>query len=117
MDQEEVTARQQAADPALASIKRAVSVFRSNNEFRRALSHVSGKVISNSYLHTWLVRGSRVPAELCPDIELITGVTCEELRPDVHWHLIRGVIALRPRVDDQVDNTCDSNKPPADPVA
>lgn len=35
----------------------------------------------------------RVPAELCPDIELFTGVKCEDLRPDVKWHVLR-----RPRV-------------------
>lgn len=31
----------------------------------------------------------RVPAELCPDIELFTGVKCEELRPDVKWYVLR----------------------------
>lgn len=32
---------------------------------------------------------TRVPAEMCPLIESLTGVTCEELRPDVQWALIR----------------------------
>lgn len=32
---------------------------------------------------------TRVPAEWCPDIELLTGVTCEELRPDVNWAVLR----------------------------
>jgi DNA-binding transcriptional regulator YdaS (Cro superfamily) len=27
----------------------------------------------------------QVPAEVCPEIERLTGVTCEELRPDVKW--------------------------------
>jgi DNA-binding transcriptional regulator YdaS (Cro superfamily) len=27
----------------------------------------------------------QVPADVCPEIERITGVTCEELRPDVNW--------------------------------
>ncbi|OCG56968.1 Cro/Cl family transcriptional regulator [Gilliamella sp. Nev5-1] len=33
-----------------------------------------------------------VPAERCPDIEFLTDgqVTCEELRPDVNWSVIRG---------------------------
>ncbi len=28
---------------------------------------------------------SRVPVEACPQIERETGVTCEELRPDIAW--------------------------------
>lgn len=34
---------------------------------------------------------SGVPAERCPDIEALTGgkVTCEELRPDVNWGVLR----------------------------
>jgi DNA-binding transcriptional regulator YdaS (Cro superfamily) len=26
-----------------------------------------------------------IPAEVCPDIERLTGVPCEELRPDLTW--------------------------------
>lgn len=35
---------------------------------------------------------SGVPVERCPDIELLTKgqVTCEDLRPDVNWSVIRG---------------------------
>lgn len=32
----------------------------------------------------------RVPAEVCPSIERLTGVRCEELRPDIEWHVLRG---------------------------
>jgi DNA-binding transcriptional regulator YdaS (Cro superfamily) len=32
----------------------------------------------------------RIPAEACPDIERLTGVRCEELRPDVAWGVLRG---------------------------
>ena len=37
----------------------------------------------------WRVAG--VPAERCPDSEEATGgkVTCEELRPDVNWAVLR----------------------------
>ena len=36
-----------------------------------------------------------VPAARCPTIERLTerAVTCEELRPDVEWHVLRGVSA------------------------
>lgn len=32
---------------------------------------------------------TRVPAERCPAIEELTGVRCEELRPDVKWSVLR----------------------------
>ena len=31
----------------------------------------------------------RVPVKHCPKIEAVTGVQCEELRPDVHWPYVR----------------------------
>jgi len=31
----------------------------------------------------------RVPAEVCPDIERLTGIRCEELRPDIAWDVLR----------------------------
>lgn len=39
----------------------------------------------------WLSGKKRVPAERCPQIERITGgaVRCEDLRPDVEWHVLR----------------------------
>lgn len=40
----------------------------------------------------WVHNQSQVPAERCPEIERITkgAVTCEELRPDVNWGVLRG---------------------------
>jgi DNA-binding transcriptional regulator YdaS (Cro superfamily) len=35
----------------------------------------------------WLAQ--QVPAEVCPDIERLTGVRCEDLRPDVSWGVLR----------------------------
>lgn len=42
-------------------------------------------------VNNWARRG-RVPAEHCPDIERVTqgAVTCEDLRPDVEWAVLRG---------------------------
>lgn len=39
----------------------------------------------------WANGKRQVPAERCPDIERITNglVTCEELRPDVNWVVLR----------------------------
>lgn len=36
-------------------------------------------------------RMTRVPAEYCPRIERLTGVKCEELRPDIEWAVLRAV--------------------------
>lgn len=50
------------------------------------------------YVWRWLSRG-RVPAEHCPAIERETRargepVTCEELRPDVDWSVLRSQAAV-----------------------
>lgn len=39
----------------------------------------------------WALNRRQVPADRCPDIEKATGgkVTCEELRPDVNWAILR----------------------------
>jgi DNA-binding transcriptional regulator YdaS (Cro superfamily) len=39
----------------------------------------------------WKTGVRAVPAERCPDIEAATNgaVTCEELRPDVNWAVLR----------------------------
>lgn len=42
---------------------------------------------SHSVINQW--RLTRVPAEHCPNVEALTGVKCEELRPDVNWAVLR----------------------------
>lgn len=39
----------------------------------------------------WALGQRQVPAERCPDIEQATGraVTCEEMRPDINWAILR----------------------------
>lgn len=39
--------------------------------------------VGQSVVSNWRPRG--VPAERCPAIEAITGVRCEQLRPDLNW--------------------------------
>lgn len=43
----------------------------------------------HAVIHQWRI--NRVPAERCPAIEAATGglVRCEDLRPDVAWHVLR----------------------------
>lgn len=49
----------------------------------------SGIDVAASSPSMWKKR-KRVPAEYCPAIERLTGVRCEELRPDVEWSVLRG---------------------------
>lgn len=40
-------------------------------------------------VYFWRSGARRVPAEYCPAIERVTGVRCEDLRPDVEWGVLR----------------------------
>lgn len=46
---------------------------------------------SHAVVYQWQM--NRVPAERCPDLEALTGVRCEELRPDVNWAVLRNTDA------------------------
>lgn len=56
-----------------------------------ALARVCKK--QQGHVSHWLKSGKGVPAEYCPLIEEATGVTCERLRPDVRWDVVRLSIA------------------------
>lgn len=45
------------------------------------------RTVSKASISRW--KKERIPAEVCPDIEELTGVKCEELRPDVNWAVLR----------------------------
>lgn len=47
--------------------------------------------IAQPIVSLWVNGKRRVPAERCPEIEKFTEgkVTCEELRPDVDWKVLR----------------------------
>jgi DNA-binding transcriptional regulator YdaS (Cro superfamily) len=54
-----------------------------------ALANALG--VTKAAVGQWKDEGRRVPAEHCPAIERLTDgvVTCEELRPDVAWGVLR----------------------------
>jgi DNA-binding transcriptional regulator YdaS (Cro superfamily) len=66
-----------------------------NDALEQAIAHMGGITVlsralgitGRSVVHQW--RLTRVPAEHCPDVEALTGVRCEELRPDVNWAVLR----------------------------
>ncbi|MEI8324967.1 MAG: helix-turn-helix domain-containing protein [Betaproteobacteria bacterium] len=53
-------------------------------------------------VHEWKSGKRQVPAERCPQIERVTAgaVTCEQLRPDMEWSVIRSV----PRVSAPIEH-------------
>lgn len=56
---------------------------------KASLAHLLG--VTKAAVSQWTEIGRRVPAEHCPRIEGATrgAVRCEELRPDVEWHVLR----------------------------
>jgi DNA-binding transcriptional regulator YdaS (Cro superfamily) len=50
-----------------------------------ALANALGR--KKAAVSRWVVE--QIPAEVCPEIERITGVPCEALRPDVSWAVLR----------------------------
>lgn len=73
----------------MEALTRAIDLFDgSQAKLARAIDADSPQLVNN-----WLRRGN-VPAEWCPNIEQATErkVLCEELRPDVRWHVLRGPI-------------------------
>lgn len=78
----------------MQAIERAIKSFGSQVAMASALG------VKQPTISEWLREERRVPAERCPDIERGTRerhalnsekpiVTCEELRPDVAWDVLR----------------------------
>jgi DNA-binding transcriptional regulator YdaS (Cro superfamily) len=73
--------------PKNLALERAIDVGGGITKLASALE-LSGHAV----VHQW--RLTRVPAEYCPRIERLTreageAVTCEELRPDIEWGVLR----------------------------
>lgn len=64
------------------ALDRAIKAAGGMTQMARDLS-LSGHAVVYQWTKT------RVPAEKCPEIEALTGVKCEELRPDVKWSVLR----------------------------
>lgn len=65
-------------------LDRAIRLAGGMTAMARALD-LSGHAV----VYQW--KQNQVPAEHCPNIEAKWGVKCEELRPDMNWHVLRGV--------------------------
>lgn len=71
------------------ALKRAVELAGGQSALAGKLPHFDGEPITPARVWNWVNRDLKSPAEFCPDIEEITGVRCEELRPDVNWAVLR----------------------------
>jgi Putative antitoxin of bacterial toxin-antitoxin system, YdaS/YdaT len=75
-----------STDPK-AALNRAIDEAGGKPELLLALKARGHKIRSRNAIGQWLI--NRVPANYCPDIEELTSVPCEELRPDVAWRVLR----------------------------
>jgi DNA-binding transcriptional regulator YdaS (Cro superfamily) len=76
-------------NPPAAALLEAVSRFKSRAEFYRALMAHSKQSLTVPAVTLWVLRKRGAPADFCPDIEAISGVPCERLRPEVNWGVLR----------------------------
>jgi DNA-binding transcriptional regulator YdaS (Cro superfamily) len=72
--------------PEKSALERACQAVHGSSRLA-ALLTANGRKVSKASISRW--KKERVPAEACPDIEAITGIPCEELRPDVSWAVLR----------------------------
>lgn len=59
---------------------------------RGRINEIAQKInIKPIAISRWALGRRQVPADRCPDIEQATGgaVTCEEMRPDINWAILR----------------------------
>lgn len=72
------------------ALKQAVDLLGSQGAMATKLTtYRNGSDISQALVWNWINRDGGAPAYICPDIEAITGVKCELLRPDVNWAVLR----------------------------
>lgn len=72
---------------AKTPLERAIDAVEGPTALARLLNERGHDIKGHSTIYQWKL--NRVPADYCPDIEAITGVRCEELRPDVNWSVLR----------------------------
>lgn len=78
----------------IESLQKAIRIAGSQTALAAALSTPERRLVQAN-IWKWLNSPNperMPPAEYCPDIERATGgaVTCEDLRPDVNWSVLRG---------------------------
>jgi DNA-binding transcriptional regulator YdaS (Cro superfamily) len=69
------------------ALQRAIDVAGGKTSLMRQLNERGRAITSHNTIAQWLK--NRTPSDYCPDIEALTGVRCEDLRPDVAWDVLR----------------------------
>lgn len=69
------------------ALERAIRLADGMTALVRKLNERGHDITGHSTVYQW--KKTRVPADYCPDIEALTGVSCEDLRPDVNWSVLR----------------------------
>lgn len=66
------------------AIAHAAAIAGGQSALAKELRHLTpNNKISQGHVWSWINRSGRVPAEYCAAIEKLTGVTKEQLRPDI----------------------------------
>lgn len=90
-------------DTSLAAIDVAVfnvgGALNAINIFREKLASASGQHITRDRVYHWMRVTKKPTPELCQAIEAISGVTKEELRPDVFGDPVKQSYVLPPLPD------------------
>lgn len=69
------------------ALQSAIDKAEGKTALMRKLNERGHSINSHNVISQWVENG--VPAKYCPDIEELTGVSCEALCPDVKWGLVR----------------------------
>ncbi|WP_425102770.1 YdaS family helix-turn-helix protein [Burkholderia ambifaria] len=87
--------------PGAEALRRAIKRARGT----KRLAELIGERTTPQAVSNWVSRG--VPMERCPVVQHLTGVTCEELRPDVDWAALRAALTscVVSPIDCEVDGT------------
>jgi hypothetical protein len=75
------------ANPNRPALQEALDAVKGEPALRQQLNERGWSIKSRNVIAQWLANG--VPPKYCPDIEALTGVTCERLCPEVKWGLVR----------------------------
>ena len=70
-----------------AALAEAIRIAGGKTALMRLLNGRGHRITTQQTIAYWGV--TQIPAHYCPDIEFMTGVLCESLRPDVAWGVLR----------------------------
>jgi hypothetical protein len=73
--------------PTSPALREAFEKAGSRVSLMEKLNERGHNISSIGVIGQWLRNG--VPARYCPDIEELTGVSCERLCPEVRWSIVR----------------------------